>query len=155
MKNSNQQFFFKFLCQALLCKSKKIEPLLTGIKQNAGASKQSKIKIHNSKFSSNLDLPHSLVINVFLSSFNFCAGDIKHIKTNENKLDLEQSPSQPLLGSSLVTQRSSLLSGEERCVTSDDPNNGCEGDQISSAYFEHDGLYFVSRLSPRRANYPS
>ena len=28
--------------------------------------------------------------------------------------------SQPLLGSSL----------EERCVTSDDPNNGCEGDYV-------------------------
>ena len=26
---------------------------------------------------------------------------------------------------------------------------------ISSAYFEHDGLYFVSRPSPRRAKYPS
>ena len=36
-----------------------------------------------------------------------------------------QSPSQPLLGSSLVTQRSS-----ERCVTSDDPNNGCKGDYL-------------------------
>ena len=31
----------------------------------------------------------------------------------------------------VVTQRSSPLtavSGEERCVTSNDPNNGCEGD---------------------------
>ena len=26
---------------------------------------------------------------------------------------------------------------------------------ISSAHFEHDGRYFVSRPSPRRANYPS
>ena len=46
-------------------------------------------KIHNSKISSNLDLPPSLVFNVLFSSLNFCAGDIKHIKTTENKLDLE------------------------------------------------------------------
>ena len=81
--------FFKFLCQALLCKSKKIEPYLTGIKQNAGATKWSKIKIHTSKISSNLDLPHSLVFDVFFSSLNFCVADIKHIKTTENELDLE------------------------------------------------------------------
>ena len=31
--------FFQFPWQALLCKSKKIEPYLTGIKQNAGATK--------------------------------------------------------------------------------------------------------------------
>ena len=81
--------FFKFLCQALLYKSKKLEPYLTGIKHNAGATKQSKIKIHTSKISSNLDLPHSLVFNVFFSSLNFSVADIKHIKTTENKLDLE------------------------------------------------------------------
>ena len=49
------------------------------------------------------------------------------------KLGLMKSPSQPLLESSLVTQRSSSLtavSGDERCVTSDDPNNGCEGDHL-------------------------
>ena len=46
-------------------------------------------KIHNSKISSNLDLPHSLVFNVLFSSLNFCVGDIKHIETTENKLDLE------------------------------------------------------------------
>ena len=79
---------FKFLCQALLCKSKKIETQLTGIKQNAGATKWSKIKIHNSKISSNLDLLHSSVFNVIFSSLNFCVGDIKHIRTTENKLDL-------------------------------------------------------------------
>ena len=28
----------------------------------------------------------------------------------------------------VVTRHATLLSGEERCVTSDDPNNGCEGD---------------------------
>ena len=27
-----------------------------------------------------------------------------------------------------VVTRHATLSGEERCVTSDDPNNGCEGD---------------------------
>ena len=81
----SSSFFFK----ALLCKSKEIEPQLTGIKQNSGATKQSKIKIHTSKISLNLDLPHSLVFNVFFSSLNFCVADIKHIKTTENKLDLE------------------------------------------------------------------
>ena len=80
---------FKFLCQALLCKGKKIEPWLTGIKLNAGATKWPKIKIHNSKISSNLGLPHSLVFNVVFSSLNVCVGDIKHRKTTENKLDLE------------------------------------------------------------------
>ena len=38
---------------------------------------------------SNLDLPHSLVFNVLFSGLNFCVGDIKHIKTTENKPDLE------------------------------------------------------------------
>ena len=61
----------------------------TGIKQNAGATKWSKIKIHNSKISSNLDLPHSLVFNVRFSSLSVCVGDIKRLKTTENKLDLE------------------------------------------------------------------
>ena len=28
----------------------------------------------------------------------------------------------------VVTRHATLLSGEERCVTRDDPNNGCEGD---------------------------
>ena len=28
-----------------------------------------------------------------------------------------------------VVTRHATLSGEERCVTSDDPNNGCEGDE--------------------------
>ena len=47
------------------------------------------IKIHNFKISSNLDLPPSLVFSVLFSSLNFCVGDIKHIKTTENKFDLE------------------------------------------------------------------
>ena len=47
------------------------------------------MKTHTSKISSNLDLPHSLVFNVFFSSLNFCVADIKHIKTTENELDLE------------------------------------------------------------------
>ena len=47
------------------------------------------MKIHNSKISSNLDLPHSLAFNVLFSSLNVCVGDIKHRKTTENKLDLE------------------------------------------------------------------
>ena len=72
-----------------MCKGKKIEPWLTGIKQNAGATKKSKIKIHNSKISSNLGLPHSLVFNVVFSTLNVCVGDIKHRKTTENKLHLE------------------------------------------------------------------
>ena len=28
----------------------------------------------------------------------------------------------------VVTRHATLLPTEERCVTSDDPNNGCEGD---------------------------
>ena len=70
-------------------KAKKIEPQLTEMKQNAGATKQFKIEIHTSKISSNLALPHSLLFNVFFSSLNFCVADIKHIKTTENELDLE------------------------------------------------------------------
>ena len=62
---------------------------LTGIKENSGATKWSKINIHNSKISANLDLPHSLVFIVLFSSLNLCVGNIKHIKTTENKLDLE------------------------------------------------------------------
>ena len=89
MKNRNQQSFLQVSLSSIIVQKQKIEPQLTGIKQNAGATKQSKIKIHNSKISSNLDLPHSLVFNVLFSSLNFCVGDIKHIKTTENKLDLE------------------------------------------------------------------
>ena len=48
-----------------------------------------KTKIHNSKISPNLDLPHSLAFAVLFPSMNFCVGDIKHMKTTENKLDLE------------------------------------------------------------------
>ena len=39
--------------------------------------------------SSNLDLTDSLVFVVLFPSMNFCVGDIKHIKTTENKLGLE------------------------------------------------------------------
>ena len=90
MKNRNQQSFFQVSLSSIsVQRQKKIEPWLTGIKQNVGATKQSKMKIHNSKISSNLDLPHSLVFNVLFSSLNVCVGDIKHRKTTENKLDLE------------------------------------------------------------------
>ena len=77
MKNRN-------LCQALLRKSKKIE-----LKLRTPALQQSKIKIYNSKISSNLDLPHSLVFVVLFESINFCVSDIKHIKTTESELNLE------------------------------------------------------------------
>ena len=76
------------------------------VKQNPGAT----IKIHNSKILSNLDLPHSLVFNVFFSSLNFCVSDIKYMNNRK---------------------------------------------QAWSRAIEHDGLYLVSRPSPRRANYPS
>ena len=85
MKNRNQQPFLKVSLSSIIVQKQKHRILA----QNAGAAKQSKIKIHNSKISSNLDLPHSLVFNVLFSSLNFCVGDIKHIKTTENKLDLE------------------------------------------------------------------
>ena len=81
MKNRNQQSFLQVSLSSIIA--------LTGIKENSGATKQSKINIHNSKISANLDLPHSLVFIVLFSSLNFCVGNIKHIKTTENKLDLE------------------------------------------------------------------
>ena len=56
--------------------------------RRSGLWAPAKIKIHNSKISANLDLSHSSVFNVIFSSLNFCVGDIKHIRTTENKLDL-------------------------------------------------------------------
>ena len=81
MKNRNQQSILQVSLSSIIA--------LTGIKENAGATKQSKIKSHNSKISSNLDIPHSLVFAALFSSLSFRVGDIKHIKTTENKLDLE------------------------------------------------------------------
>ena len=73
-------FFVKYYC----AKAKNSKP--SSLELNRTPSLQ---KIHNSKISSNLDLPHSSVFKVILSSLNFCVGDTKHIKTTENKLDLE------------------------------------------------------------------
>ena len=53
-------FSSSFFVKHYCAKAKKIEPQLIGIKQNAGARRM-----------------------------NFCVGDIKHIKTTANKLDLE------------------------------------------------------------------
>ena len=74
---------------SIIAQKQKIEPELTGIKQNTGDTKYSKIKVQSSKISSNFDLPHSLVFMVLLLSMNVCVGNIKRIKTTENRLNLE------------------------------------------------------------------
>ena len=38
------------------------------------------------------------------------------------------------------------VSGEERCVTSDDPNNGCEGDYTTKEYKENGNNKMESEL---------
>ena len=46
----------------------------------------------------------------------------------------------------VVTRHATLLptSGEERCVTSDDPNNGCEGDYCKEwKVLKHDANLFL------------
>ena len=92
--------------------------------------------IHNSKISSHLDLPPSLVFNVLFSSLNFCVGDIKHIKTTENKLDLEciLRTSVSVLGLSIKLKPAVLLnSGEFWGETADQNRGGFEHMQMTQS----------------------
>ena len=47
----------------------------------------------------------------------------------------------------VVGMQRSSLTGEERCVTSDDPNNGCEGDYHSVRFAPN--LCFKASLSAK------
>ena len=67
----------RFVPPAKSKSKKKLNPSSLELNRTGGATKKSKIKIHNSKVSSNFDLSHSLVFNVLFSSLIFCVGNIK------------------------------------------------------------------------------
>ena len=90
MTNRNQQSFLQVSLSSIIAPKQKNRTLAHWNSTERWSYKSSKIKIHKSKIPSNLDLPHSLVFILLFSSMNFCVGDIKHIKTTANKLDLER-----------------------------------------------------------------